>query len=134
MPKTKNGNAQNIPLTDEAMEILQARKLTSKSKLVLPSATSESGHLAHPNSAWKIICEKARIKNFRIHDLRRTFASCIGDVGASQRTISIALNHISPESTISYTIPCLKLVQEYMSKATQIIKGCARSYNIYNTI
>ncbi|SPM45927.1 integrase [Orientia tsutsugamushi] len=32
IPKTKNGKAQNIPLTDEAMEILQARKLISTSK------------------------------------------------------------------------------------------------------
>ncbi|WP_342638160.1 site-specific integrase [Orientia tsutsugamushi] len=45
IPKTKNGKAQNIPLTDEAMEILQARKLTSKSKWVLQSDSSKSGHL-----------------------------------------------------------------------------------------
>ncbi|KJV69727.1 hypothetical protein [Orientia tsutsugamushi] len=43
--KTKNGKAQNISLTDEAMEILQARKLTSKSKWVLQSDSSKSGHL-----------------------------------------------------------------------------------------
>ncbi|CAM79481.1 phage-related integrase [Orientia tsutsugamushi str. Boryong] len=134
IPKTKNGKAQNIPLTDEAMEILQARKLISTSKWVLPSSTSESGHLSHPNTAWKIICEKASIKNFRIHDLRRTFASCMGDAGESQRTISIALNHINPNSTIPYTIACMELVREYMSKAIQIISECARSYNIYNTI
>ncbi|KJV73007.1 putative integrase, partial [Orientia tsutsugamushi str. TA763] len=35
----------NISLTDEAMEILQARKLTSKSKWVLQSDSSKSGHL-----------------------------------------------------------------------------------------
>ncbi|WP_371219747.1 tyrosine-type recombinase/integrase [Orientia tsutsugamushi] len=68
----------------------------------LPSTTSKSGHLSHPNTAWKIICKKASINNFRIHDLRRTFASCIGDAGASQRTISIALNHINPNSTMHY--------------------------------
>ncbi|QES96807.1 site-specific integrase [Orientia tsutsugamushi] len=134
IPKTKNGKAHNIPLTDEAIEILQARKSISTSKWVLPSATSESGHLAHPNNAWKIICEKASIKNFRIHDLRRTFASCMGDAGASQRTISTALNHRNPDSTIPYTIACMELVREYMSKATQIISECASSYNIYNTI
>ncbi|KJV52239.1 phage integrase family protein [Orientia tsutsugamushi str. Gilliam] len=72
IPKTKNGKAQNIPLTDEAMEILQARKSISTSKWVLQSATSESGHLEHPNNSWHRICEKASIKNFRIHDLRRT--------------------------------------------------------------
>ncbi|SPR12360.1 tyrosine-type recombinase/integrase [Orientia tsutsugamushi] len=134
IPKTKNGKAQNIPLTDEAMKILQARKSISTSKWVLPSATSESGHLSHPNTAWKIICKKAGIKNLRIHDLRKTFASCMADEGASQRTISIALNHINPNSTMYYNIPCMELVRKYMSKATQIINECARSYNIYNTI
>ncbi|KJV73659.1 phage integrase family protein [Orientia tsutsugamushi str. UT76] len=133
IPKTKNGKAQNIPLTDEAMEILQARKFTSESKWVLPSA-SASGHLERPNNSWHRICKKAGIKNFRIHDLRRTLASCMGDAGASQRTIGIALNHINPNSTMYYNIPCMELVREYMSKATQIIKGCAESYNIYNTI
>nr|WP_231967926.1 hypothetical protein [Orientia tsutsugamushi] len=69
-----------------------------------------------------------------MHDLRRTLASCMGDAGASQRTIGIALNHINPNSTMHYNIPCMELVREYMSKATQIISECARSYNIYNTI
>ncbi|KJW07248.1 phage integrase family protein [Orientia tsutsugamushi str. UT144] len=127
IPKTKNGKAQNIPLTDEAMEILQARKLISTSKWVLPSATSESGHLSHPNSAWKIICKKAGIKNLRIHDLRRTFASCMADEGTGQYIIRAALNHINFDSTIHYNIPCMELVQEYMSKATQIISECVRS-------
>ncbi|WP_269189545.1 tyrosine-type recombinase/integrase [Orientia tsutsugamushi] len=45
IPKTKNGKAQNIPLTDEAMEILQARKSISTSKWVLQSDSSKSGHL-----------------------------------------------------------------------------------------
>ncbi|SPR06414.1 tyrosine-type recombinase/integrase [Orientia tsutsugamushi] len=134
IPKTKNGKAQNIPLTDEAMEILQARKFTSESKWVLPSASSESGHLSHPNTAWKIICKKASIKNFRIHDLRRTFGSCMSDAGASQRTISTALNHMNSNSTMHYTIACMELVRQYMSKATRIIRECAENYNIYNTI
>ncbi|KJV53658.1 phage integrase family protein [Orientia tsutsugamushi str. Gilliam] len=119
IPKTKNGKAQNIPLTDEAMEILQARKSISTSKWVLQSATSESGHLEHPNNSWHRICEKASIKNFRIHDLRRTFGSCMSDAGASQRTISTALNHRNPDSTIPYTISCMELVRHYMSEANK---------------
>ncbi|KJV77653.1 phage integrase family protein [Orientia tsutsugamushi str. TA716] len=116
------------------MEILQARKFTSESKWVLPSATSASGHLERPNNSWHMVCKKAGIKNLRIHDLRRTLASCMSDAVASQRTISTALNHMNPNSTMYYNIPYLKLVREYMSKATQIISECARSYNIYNTI
>ncbi|SPM46259.1 integrase [Orientia tsutsugamushi] len=132
IPKTKNGKAQNIPLTDQAMEVLQARKLISTSKWVLQSATSESGHLEHPNNSWHRICEKASIKNFRIHDLRKTFASCLSDIGAGQYIIRAALNHINFESTSDYSIVSTELRREYMSKATQIISECARNYNIYN--
>ncbi|KJV75723.1 tyrosine-type recombinase/integrase [Orientia tsutsugamushi] len=133
IPKTKNGKAQNIPLTDEAMEILQARKFTSESKWVLPSA-SASGHLERPNNSWHRVCKKAGIKNLRIHDLRRTLASCMSDAGASQKTISTALNHMNSNSTMHYTIACMELVRQYMSKATRIIRECAENYNIYNTI
>ncbi|WP_371223084.1 site-specific integrase [Orientia tsutsugamushi] len=104
IPKTKNGKAQNIPLTNDIIEILQARKLTSKSKLVLPNDRTKSWHLEYPYKGWYKIYKKAGIKNLRIHDLRRTFASCMSDAGASQRAISTALNHRNPDSTIPYTI------------------------------
>ncbi|KJV97093.1 phage integrase family protein [Orientia tsutsugamushi str. UT76] len=128
IPKTKNGKAQNIPLTNEMIKILQARKLTSKSKLVLPSDSSKSGHLEQPYEAWNRICKKAGIKNFRIHDLRRTFPSCLSDIGAGQYIIRAALNHINFESTSDYSIVSTELLREYMSKVTQMISGYMQSY------
>ncbi|KJV74359.1 tyrosine-type recombinase/integrase, partial [Orientia tsutsugamushi] len=115
IPKTKNGKAQNIPLTNEMIKILQARKLTSKSKWVLPSDNSKSEHLERPYEAWNRICKKAGIKNFKIHDLRRTFASCLSDIGAGQYIIRAALNHINFESTSDYSIVSTELLREYMS-------------------
>ncbi|WP_371254324.1 tyrosine-type recombinase/integrase [Orientia tsutsugamushi] len=134
MQQTKNGRAQNIPLTDDAMQILQARKLTSKSKWVLPNDRTKSGHLEYPYREWYKICKKAGIKNLRIHDLRWTFASCLSDIGAGQYIIRAALNHINFDSTSDYSRVSTELLREYMSKVTQMISECARSYNIYNTI
>ncbi|WP_342638912.1 hypothetical protein QU600_000449 [Orientia tsutsugamushi] len=37
-----------------------------------------------------------------MHDLRRTFASCLSDIGAGQYIIRAALNHMNPNSTIPY--------------------------------
>ncbi|WP_371219076.1 tyrosine-type recombinase/integrase [Orientia tsutsugamushi] len=130
IPKTKNGKAQNIPLTNEMIKILQARKLTSTSKWVLPSDNSKSGHLEQPYEAWNRICKKACIKNFKIHDLRRTFASCLSDIGAGQYIIRAALNHINFDSTSDYSIVSTELLREYMSKVTQMISGYMQSYNI----
>ncbi|KJW04488.1 phage integrase family protein [Orientia tsutsugamushi str. Sido] len=126
IPKTKNGKAQNIPLTDEIIEILQARKLTSKSKWVLSTDRSKSGHLENPYRRWYKICKKAGIKNLRIHDLRRTFASCMGDIGAGQYIISAALNHSDIKSTSIYTKVSLEPVRQYMSKVTQMISDCSK--------
>ncbi|WP_410521984.1 tyrosine-type recombinase/integrase [Orientia tsutsugamushi] len=128
IPKTKNGKAQNIPLTDEIIEILQARKLTSKSKWMLSTDRSKSGHLENPYRGWYKICKKASIKNLRIHDLRRTFASCLSDIGAGQYIIRAALNHINFESTSDYSIVSTELLREYMSKVTQMISGYMQSY------
>ncbi|WP_252831506.1 site-specific integrase [Orientia tsutsugamushi] len=126
IPKTKNGKAQNIPLTDQAMEILQARKLTSKSKWVLSTDRTKSGHLEYHDREWHRICKKAGIKNLRIHDLRRTFASCMADEGAGQYIISAALNHSDIKSTSIYTKVSLEPVRQYMSKVTQMIRDCSR--------
>ncbi|BAG41055.1 putative integrase [Orientia tsutsugamushi str. Ikeda] len=126
IPKTKNGKAQNIPLTDEIIEILQARKLTSKSKWVLSTDKSKSGHLEYPYRGWYKICKKAGIKNLRIHDLRRTFASCMADEGAGQYIISAALNHSDIKSTSIYTKVSLEPVRQYMSKVTQMISDCSK--------
>ncbi|WP_371222895.1 tyrosine-type recombinase/integrase [Orientia tsutsugamushi] len=134
IPKTKNGKAQNIPLTDEIIEILQARKLTSKSKWVLSTDRSKSWHLEHPYRGWYKICKKAGIKNLRIHDLRWMFASCLSDIGAGQYIIRAALNHINFDSTSDYIRVSTELLREYMSKVTQMISGYMQSYNIYNTI
>ncbi|WP_371253725.1 tyrosine-type recombinase/integrase [Orientia tsutsugamushi] len=126
--KTKNGKAQNISLTDEAMEILQARKLTSKSKWMLPNDRTKSWHLEYSYREWYKICKKAGIKNLRIHDLRRTFASCMADEGAGQYIIRAALNHINFESTSDYSIVSTELLREYMSKVTKMISGYMQSY------
>ncbi|KJV74945.1 phage integrase family protein [Orientia tsutsugamushi str. TA763] len=58
IPKTKNVKAQNIPLTNEIIEILQARKLTSKSKWALPNDRTKSGHLEYPYREWYKICKR----------------------------------------------------------------------------
>ncbi|WP_258230988.1 hypothetical protein [Orientia tsutsugamushi] len=44
------------------------------------------------------------------------------------------MNHMNLDSTIPYTIAYMELVRHYMSEATKIIRRCASSYNIYNTI
>ncbi|MCC8371661.1 MAG: site-specific integrase [Rickettsia endosymbiont of Pseudomimeciton antennatum] len=120
IPNTKNGEPHTMVLVDEA-KILQARKEQINSEWVFPSNTSSSGHLQEPKKAWKRICQKAGLKNLRLHDLRRTCGSWMAINGASQYIIGKALNHKDIKSTAIYARLSLDPVREFMEKATNSI-------------
>lgn len=64
---TKNGTPQNVPLSPEAITILQARKRMSKKSPFVFSSTSKTGHLVEPKTAWATILRRATV--YRILEL-----------------------------------------------------------------
>ena len=61
IPDTKNGEPHIIPLSNQAMDILNARKKQAQSEWVFAS-TGAKGHLNDPKKAWKRICNDATIR------------------------------------------------------------------------
>ena len=56
IPKTKNGEALDVPLVSEAAEILTNRKKSAgRGAVYVFPGTGESGHLAEPKTAWAMI-------------------------------------------------------------------------------
>jgi len=105
LPDAKNGEARNIPLILEALELLRRRKISSESEWVFPSEAglvSASGHIEEPKKAWKRILDRADIDNLRIHDLRRTLGSWMTSTGANLQVVGKALGHKSLASTEIY--------------------------------
>ena len=109
IPKTKNGDSLTVPLTPNALDILQ-RRYESENKhetWVFPSdrkgrKTGALSHMGNPKEAWKRLLERAKIKNLRIHDLRRTAGSYMAIQGVTPTIIGKALGHRSPASTAIY--------------------------------
>ncbi|MCB0832177.1 MAG: tyrosine-type recombinase/integrase, partial [Bacteroidetes bacterium] len=92
-------------LTQPVLKILRERKEESTSEWVFPSQSnrgSASGHLVTPNKAFKKILEDADMKDFRIHDLRRTMGSYLAIQGTSMPVIGKALGHKSQAATAVY--------------------------------
>ncbi|WP_375318963.1 tyrosine-type recombinase/integrase [Candidatus Tisiphia endosymbiont of Oplodontha viridula] len=121
--ETKNGVAHLLPLSEEAMPILKARyeQRNPQCPWVFPSDhNSKSGHLEEPKKAWKKIIQRAGLKDFRLHDLRRTRGSWMAIAGASQYVIGKALNHKSITSTEVYARLSIDPVREFMNKADKI--------------
>lgn len=104
IPVTKNGRPLVVPLLEAEIQILKRRKQTVDSPWVFPSPrVSASGHMMEPKKSWAQILQDAGITDFRIHDLRRSLGSFMGDTGASLPMIGNALGHKSHAPTLIYT-------------------------------
>ena len=84
----KSKKVHTVPLVAESIAILKARLRTSE--WVFPG---RKGHLSTIDKPWRAFIARTGIKNIRIHDLRRTHATRLGDTGASTEIIQKALGH-----------------------------------------
>jgi integrase len=116
IPMTKNGTAQTVTLSPEAIEILRNRNYT-KSPFVFPG-DGKTGHLAEPKSCWKRVLERAQLSDLRLHDLRRTLGSWQAKTGASLSIIGKSLNHKNTSTTAIYARLDLDPVRESVERAT----------------
>jgi integrase len=51
--------------------------------------------LVEPSKAWQAIRKAAGLPHLRLHDLRRSFGSWLGDAGFTSKQIGTALGHKS---------------------------------------
>lgn len=90
--KAKGGDEREVPLSDEALEVLAA----------LP----RDGDLVFDCTNWRKRYEAAKlaanIDDFRWHDLRHTFATWLGQSGAPLEVIRELLGHSSISVTEKY--------------------------------
>jgi len=124
IPETKNGEAQTIPLTAEAVAILQARQAKRVNDYVLPGE-GKSGHLREPKKGWRRIRERAGVDDVRIHDLRRTLGSWQAATGASLAVIGKSLGHKDVSTTAIYARLDLDPVRRAMETATGAMLAAA---------
>ena len=95
--RTKNKKPNRVPLSPLALAVIaEARKLVGANEWLFPSPTGKGSMGAH--AATKAL-DRARaaigLEDFRIHDLRRTTATRMAELGISPHTISLILNHAS---------------------------------------
>lgn len=85
---TKNGERRGVPLAGPALAVLQdlARSRRIDTDLVLP----ETGSLRH---AFQRAVRKAKLADFRFHDLRHTAASYLAMSGCTPSEIAAVLGH-----------------------------------------
>jgi integrase len=87
--RTKNGMEHQVPLSDTALAILDA----TPHRRDLVFGRGRSGFNGYSNA--KIALDAAcRVKDWTVHDLRRTAATRMADIGIQPHIIEAVLNHV----------------------------------------
>lgn len=101
--KNAKTGPREIPLNKPAQKLLRSLRKENFSRFVFPSAKSDSGHLMCIDQSWKTIKSLAGLgSDFRIHDLRHTYASHAILAGETLTMTGKLLGHKSLHSTQRY--------------------------------
>ncbi len=105
--KAKNGIAQRVPLSELAIDLLKkVKQLNSESQWLFSSEIKDQPMrgesidraVRRSNSLF----QKRKIKHFTPHDLRRTGATHMTEMGISRLIVSKILNHVDSHITAIY--------------------------------
>jgi len=103
LPKTKNGDARDVPLSDAAERALRERG-RGDSTFVFP-ARGTHGHLTTINHPFRRLAARAGIEGVRFHDLRHTFTTRKLEEGWPMRVIMAVTGYRSVAMYHRYSHP-----------------------------
>jgi integrase len=87
----------------QAVTLLEARKLKGAKPSTLVFANSEGGRLQNWDRETKALMKASGTSGWTRHDLRRTGATMLGEMGETPDIIEASLNHVSIRSQIAAT-------------------------------
>lgn len=104
IPKTKNGDPLDLPLSDYLVTLLRKRKKhAGRSPWVFPSS-SKKGHIVETKKFTMRVTARSGVK-FTLHDLRRTFITIAESLDIPHYALKRLLNHrLSGDVTAGYIV------------------------------
>ncbi|MBX2834586.1 MAG: site-specific integrase [Micavibrio sp.] len=92
--ETKNGERRTVPLTHHALDVVKEWSKVRRidSELLFPTKRNPKTHI-DIRSPWYTAVKRARIEDFRFHDLRHCAASYLAMNGATLAEIAEVLGH-----------------------------------------
>jgi integrase len=92
--RSKNRREHKIPLSALAMEIIEGLFERRGDRDLVFGERNERGFSTWHNSKKALNLRVGKIPEWRIHDLRKTFATGLGDLGVQPHVIECCLNHV----------------------------------------
>lgn len=123
--KTKAGGERFVPINTRTRELLEVLKgLAGSSPWVFPTRRNPAAHVAPNNFTKRVFrpaLERAGIKDFVWHDLRRTAGSRLAMAGKPLHTIGQILGQATPRVTAIYS----RLSPMHLREAMETLCGKA---------
>ncbi|MDA5095008.1 tyrosine-type recombinase/integrase [Aliiroseovarius sp. KMU-50] len=107
--QSKTGE-RKLYLGDAAIRLLQSIASTSNSEWVFPGR-SEDKPLERLKRPWEKICNHARLRDARVHDIRHTVATYLSTHGRKSSATEI-LGHTNSKTTDLYSHPIEGIIRE----------------------
>lgn len=122
--KSKNDEKRSIPMSNTLYETLNMIKLRDLSGRVFPL----SGWSVR--QAFDKTVEKAKIKNFRLHDCRHTFATRLVQNGVDLYKVKELLGH----KTLAMTMRYAHHYPESLRSSVELLDNCYKSVTIVPSV
>ena len=98
--QTKNGERRTLPMNETVWSLMTTLRLRKDIHWVFHDEEGRQYRDTHKTFTW--VCKRAKITDFRFHDLRHTFASRLVMNGHPLATVSQLLGHKSIYMTMRY--------------------------------
>ncbi len=116
---SKSGKPRKIPMNLLVREAF--RNIERVSEFVFYNSKTNN-YIKDIKTAFKSACERAEIKELRLHDLRHTSATKMIEAGVDLVTVSKILGHSSIQMTMRYAHPTPENMQRAVNKLGEIFK------------
>lgn len=121
IPKTKSGKVRHIPLSTGAMKVLEHLRMQKREGFLDEQAIFANPKTGEPFVSFFYSWNNARIRaglpEFRIHDLRHSFASYLVNAGRSLYEVQELLGHADIKTTSRYA----HLSRERLVAAVEVV-------------
>jgi len=115
----KSGKSRKIPMNTVVKKALESIEKKNDYVFFNPKTKSYTKNIT---KAFKTVCRKAGIKNFRIHDLRHTAATKMIEAGVDLVTVSKILGHSSIQMTMRYAHPTQANMRNAVEKLGELFE------------
>jgi integrase len=99
--KSKNRESHPVPLSEGALRVVEGLKRAVGNEFLFLAPT-KTGFMDHPQKAIVRVRESSKVADFRLHDVRRTVATRLAQLGALDAIVEAVLGHTPPKLKRTY--------------------------------